>query len=121
MCAPRRRMHTRLLSSFAISSCEGLHALSSQTTRWKLARLRGGVEIATPIRPITGRLSLFPASSARHPHSEPCGCACLGPPRRDDGFTLLSCDDTDGLAPASYTGSPVGSCAPSYGWSNRLR
>jgi hypothetical protein len=24
------------------------------------------------------------------------------------------------LAPASYTGSPVCSCAPSYGWSNRL-
>ena len=29
--------------------------------------------VATPIRPITGRLSLFPSSSARRPIGSPCG------------------------------------------------
>ena len=54
-----------------------LRVFSSRTTRWKSARLHGGDDVATPIRSITERPSLFPASSARHPVSVPCGRACL--------------------------------------------
>ena len=56
------RTHTRLASrSFAFPHAKVQLIFSSVTTSWKSARLRGGVETPTPIRPITGRPLLSPA------------------------------------------------------------
>ncbi len=49
-------------------------------------------DVATPIRSITERHSLFPASFTRCPNSVPCGNAC--PEGRGIGLTLFRLNDT---------------------------
>ena len=56
-------------------------------------------DVATPIRSITERHSLFPASFTRYPNSVPCGSTC--PEGRDNGLTLFHLNDTNDLAPTS--------------------
>jgi hypothetical protein len=71
-------MHTRIAPrSFAISSFEGSDSslVTSDLLEVSLLAQRG--DVAAPIRPITGRPLLFPASSTRHSISAPCGDACL--------------------------------------------
>jgi hypothetical protein len=53
------------------------------------------------------------------PTAVPCGNAFL-PRRRDVGFTMFDCNDTNDLVPASYTGSQDCPCAPRVCWSNGL-
>ena len=81
-------------------------------------------DVATPIRPITGRHWLSPASFARHPVS-----ASLRRPasqRRDVGFTMFRSSDMDELAPASTPAVVMSVCskleveqptACRFGWS----
>ncbi len=56
-------------------------------------------DVATPIRSITERHSLFPASFTRCPNSVPCGNAC--PEGRGIGLTLFRLNDTNDLVPTS--------------------
>ena len=61
-------------------------------------------DVATPIRPITGRRWLSPAF--RCPASRERSLAVgLPPKRRDVGFTMFRSNSGDDLAPAYYTGS----------------
>jgi hypothetical protein len=61
--------------SFAISSFEGF--ASSLVTNDPLEFGPLARQSIAPIRSITERPSLSPASYACHPHSPPCGAACL--------------------------------------------
>ncbi len=105
-------MHTHFLSSFAISSCEG--SVSSLVTNDPL-------EVSPPARQDGDRHPYPPRYRAAFAFSS---ILCPAPqqralrlrlphPRRADGFILLSCDDTNGAAPAYYTGSRLSVC-PKY-------
>ena len=66
--SPCRRMHTRIaLRSFAVSSCEGSASFLVTNDPLEVCPFARRSDVATPIRSITERPSLFPASSARHP------------------------------------------------------
>ena len=71
-------------------------------------------DVATPIRSVTERLSLSPASSTRCPISVPCGNAC--PEGRDNGLTLFRLNDTNDLVPAYTPAACICPCAPSPRW-----
>ena len=64
------------LRSFAISSCEGSASSLVTNDPLEVCPFARRSDVATPVRSITERPSLFPASSARHPVSVPCGRAC---------------------------------------------
>jgi hypothetical protein len=63
--------------SFAISSYEGSVCCFVSNDLLEVGTLARQGNITTPIRPITGQPSLFPASSACTPHSVSCDYACL--------------------------------------------
>ena len=63
--------------SFAISSCVGSACGFVMNYQLEVGLLSQRSDVATPVRPITGRHSLSPASSARRTDSGPCGHACL--------------------------------------------
>jgi hypothetical protein len=65
--------------SFAISSCEGSACYLVTNDPLEVCPFARRSNIATPIRSIIERRSLFPASSARQAVSVPCGRACLHP------------------------------------------
>lgn len=71
-------------------------------------------DVAAPIRSVTERLSLSPASSTRCPISVPCGNAC--PEGRDNGLTLFRLNDTNDLVPAYTPAACICPCAPSPRW-----
>jgi hypothetical protein len=71
-------------------------------------------DLATPIRSVTERLSLSPASSTRCPISVPCGNAC--PEGRDNGLTLFRLNDTNDVVPAYTPAACICPCAPSPRW-----
>jgi len=71
-------MHTRIaLRSFAISSYEGSACCFVTNDLLEVCLLAQQSDVVTPIRPITGRHSLVPASSTCHPISGPYDRACL--------------------------------------------
>jgi hypothetical protein len=71
-------MHTQIaLCSFAISSYEGFASFLVTHDRLEVCLFAQRGDVAAPIRFITKRHSLFPASSARHPGSAPCDDTCL--------------------------------------------
>jgi hypothetical protein len=71
-------MHTQIaLCSFAISSYEGFASFLVTHDRLEVCPFARWGDVAAPIRFITKRRSLFPASHARHPGSAPCDDACL--------------------------------------------
>ena len=112
--SPCRRMHTRIdPRSFAISSCEGSTSFLVTNDPLEVCPFARRGDVATPIRSITERPSLSPASSARHPLSVPCGRACLQAGGGMSGLPCLVSNDTNELIPAFYTGSPGCPCAPS--------
>jgi len=65
--------------SFAISSRESSASCLVTNDPLEVSPFARQDNVAVPIRSITERPSLFPASLARHPLSVPCGCACLHP------------------------------------------
>jgi hypothetical protein len=70
-------MHTLFyLRSFAISSCEGSTSFLVTNDLLEVCPFALWGDVATPVRSITERPSLSPASSARHPVSVPYGRAC---------------------------------------------
>jgi hypothetical protein len=66
-------------------------------------------QLNRPIRSITERHSLFPASFTRYTDSAPCGNTC--PDGRDNGLTLFHSNDTNDLAPASTQAAFVSMCS----------
>ncbi len=97
-----------------------LRAISSRTTRWKSARLHGGVMLQPLSAPLQNGLRFF-----QHPlPAIPSAFLADAPapqPGRNVGFTMLVSSDTNDLVPASHTGSPGCPCVPSLRWNNRLR
>jgi hypothetical protein len=83
-----------------------LPALSSRTTRWKSARLRGGVRLQLLSAPLQNGIRFF-----QHPLPATPSAALADAPaftrRRNVGFTMFDGDDTDELAPA-YTPAALG-------------
>jgi hypothetical protein len=113
-------MHTQdVLRSFVVSSCEGSESSFVIHDQLEVCLLSQRNDVAIPIRSITERPSLFPASHARYLNSAPCGDAC-SPGERDVGFILFLLNDTNDLAPASYTGSHIVRVLQVSGGSNRL-
>jgi hypothetical protein len=75
-------MHTQdVLRSFAISSREGSARFLVINDQLEVCLLSQRSDVATPIRSITERHSLSPASLTRHLNSAPCGDACRNPAR----------------------------------------
>jgi hypothetical protein len=71
-------MHTQIaLCSFAISSYEGFASFLVTHDRLEVCLFAQRGDVAAPIRFVTKRRSLFPASSARNPRSAPCDDTCL--------------------------------------------
>jgi hypothetical protein len=95
-----------------------LPTLSSRTTRWKSARFRGEVELLSA--PLQNGLGFFqhplPAIPSAFLADAPASCG-----RRNVGFTMFDCNDTDELSPASHTGSCLCPFAPEVRSSNQLR
>jgi hypothetical protein len=103
-CLARRRTHGQIHVHLLFLLRRFYRFSRNERPCWKSARLRGRVETATPIRPITGRPWLSPAFLCPHSHNAPCGNVCL--PR--GGMSGLPCSArtaTNDLAPAFYTGS----------------
>ena len=75
-----------------------LRVLSSRTTRWKSARLHGRTMLQSLSAPLQSGLRFF-----QHPlPAIPSACLADAPAstrRRDVGFAMFDCDDTDDLAP----------------------
>jgi len=81
--------------SSAQLSVEVSQPFSWWRTRRKSARFRAGwcrLTASTPIRPVTGRHSLPPPSSARIRLSLPCGRPASN--RREYGFTVFRLSDS---------------------------
>ena len=97
-----------------------LRVLSSRTTRWKSARLHGGVMLQPLSAPLQNGVRFFqhplPAIPSAFLADAPASTR-----RRNVGFTMFDCNDTNELTPASHTGSCVCPCAPCVRWSNQLR
>src|SRR5213082_2052274 len=97
-------MHTWLAPrSFAISSYAGSARFLVTNDPLEVCPFARRSDVATPIRSITERPSLSPASSARHHLGVPCGRACLHP--------KAGCRVCD-VSPCLYTGSRFCPCAP---------
>jgi hypothetical protein len=96
-----------------------LRVLSSRTTRWKSARLHGGVMLQPLSAPLQNGLRFF-----QHPlPAIPSAFLADAPapePGRNVGFTMLVSSDTNELIPAFHTGSLECPCVPSLRWNNRL-
>src|SRR5207253_11030518 len=96
-----------------------LPVLSSRTTNWKSACLRSGMiwpSLSAPLQNGLGFLqSPLPATPSAFLADAPAS-----EPRRDVGFTMLGCNDTNELAPAFHTGSLGCPCVPCVRWNNRL-
>ena len=90
------RIHVHLL----FPPAQVLPAISSRTTRWKSARLRGGVMLQLLSVPLSNGISFF-----QHPlPAKPSAFLADAPAstrRRPVGFMMFGCDDMDELAPAS--------------------
>ena len=88
-----------------------LRVFSSRTTRWKSARLHGGVMLQPLSAPLQSGLRFFqhplPAIPSAFLADAPASTR-----RRDVGFTMLGSNDTNELAPAFHTGSLECPCAP---------
>ena len=96
-----------------------LRVLSSRTTRWKSARLHGGVMLQPLSAPLQNGLRFF-----QHPlPAIPSAFLADAPapePGRNVGFTMLVSSDTNELIPAFHTGSLECPRVPSLRWNNRL-
>jgi hypothetical protein len=88
-----------------------LPIFSSRTTRWKSARLHGGVMLQPLSAPLQNGLRFF-----QHPlPAIPSAFLADAPapqPGRNVGFTMLSSSDTNELAPAFHAGSLECPCVP---------
>jgi hypothetical protein len=97
-----------------------LPVLSSRTTHWKSARLHGGVMLQLLSAPLQNGIGFFqfplPATPSAFLADAP---AFTG--RRNVGFIMFDCNDTNELTPASHTGSDMCPRAPRVRWSNPLR
>lgn len=97
-----------------------LRVFSSRTTRWKSARLHGGVLLQPLSAPLQNGLRFF-----QHPlPAIPSAFLADAPapePGRDVRFTMLVSNDTNELVPAYHTGSLECPCVPSLRWNSRLR
>src|SRR5437867_6266811 len=106
-------MHTWLTPrSFAISSCAGSARFLVTNDPLEVSPFARRDDVAVPIRPITERHWLFPASSARHLNSAPCGDTCLTA-RRDAGFILSHSNDMNDLVPVSMPAAVLSVCSKS--------
>lgn len=96
-----------------------LSVLSSRTTRWKSARLHGGVMLQPLSAPLPSGVRFF-----QHPlPAIPSAFLADAPapkPGRNVGFTMLVSSDTNELIPAFHTGSLECPRVPSLRWNNRL-
>jgi hypothetical protein len=97
-----------------------LRVFSSRTTRWKSARLHGGVMLQLLSAPLRSGLRFFqhplPAIPSAFLADAPASTR-----RRDVGFAMLSSSDTNELAPAFHTGSLERPCVPCVQQNTRLR
>jgi hypothetical protein len=93
---------------------------SSRTTDWKSARLHGGVMLQLLSAPLQNGVGFFqfplPATPSAFLADAP---AFTG--RRNVGFIMFGCNDTNEITPASHTGSDGCPRAPCVRWSNPLR
>ncbi len=97
-----------------------LRVLSPRTTRWKSARLHGGVMSQLLSVPLQNGIGFFqhplPATPSAFLADAPASTR-----RRNVGFTMFDCNDTNELTPALHTGSCVCPRAPCVRRSNQLR
>ncbi len=92
-------------------SCDCRHLLSlprkilQTISKWSTGVGRqlpfGPGDVATRIRPITGRHSLFPASYSRTSNSVPCGFTCPNAPGRKYGVSTFRLQKYVGLGACS--------------------
>jgi len=109
-----RHVHLRF------SPARVLRVLSSRTTHWKSARLHGRTMLQSLSAPLQSGIGFFqfplPATPSAFLADAP---AFTG--RRNVGFIMFDCNDTNELTPASHTGSDECPRAPRVRWSNPLR
>ena len=99
----RRRERTFLRTSYRFSSYWRLNGFCVTTQHAEVCPVSRGMMLpcgATPIRPITGRPSLLPQSSADRSDRVTCASpACKDSRRRNDRFTAFDVKHTTGLGP----------------------
>ncbi len=97
----RRREHTFLRTSHSFSSCWRLNGFCVTTEHVEVCPVSRGIMLpcgATPIRPVAGRPSLLPQSSADRSDRVACASpACLTSGRRNDRFTAFNVKHMTGL------------------------
>ena len=124
----RRREHTFLRTSHSFSSCWRLNDFCVTTQHVEVCSVSCGIMLpcgATPIRPVTGRPSRLPQSSADRSDRVACASpACLTSGRRNDRFTVFDVKHTTGLGlfyppaapcPCDRTGKPINPLHPVLG------